>query len=82
MIAAMPVLALSFFAPFLAQGLGFVLSLLYTVLDRLVSLAAVTPGIPIFNHTAEISLSLGIAGLCVILGKRHKQLRNSIAPFT
>jgi competence protein ComEC len=82
MIAAMAVLALDFFVPFLAQPLGFVLTLVYDVLDRLVSLAALAPGIPAPGRAAEIGLSLGVAALWVILGNRHKQSRNSLAPFT
>jgi competence protein ComEC len=82
MVGAMAVLALNFFTPFAARPLGFVLGLIYYVLDRLVSLAALVPGIPAFGRRAGIALSLGIAVLCVILGKRYVQSRNRLAPFT
>jgi competence protein ComEC len=82
MIGAMAALVLNFSVPFAARPLGFVLSLIYYILDRLVSLAALAPGIPALGWAVETVLSLGIAVPCMILGKRYAQLRNSLAPFT
>jgi competence protein ComEC len=82
MIGAMAVLSLSFFVPFLIRPLGFVLTLLYDVLNRLVSLAALAPGIPVPGRAAAIALSLGAAILWLILESRYKHSRNSLAPFT
>jgi competence protein ComEC len=81
MIAAIAVLVLSFLSPFLSGLVGTGLSLLYTLLDRLVSLAALVPGINTNGWGRELLLSLGLAFLGLTLGSRHIKWRQTLAPF-
>jgi competence protein ComEC len=87
MIAAMAILVLGFlpaFLPGLAALMGFVdicLSALYGLLNRLVSMAALVPGIPAQGWTRELLVSIFITGLCLFLGNRLIQRRLRLAPF-
>jgi competence protein ComEC len=81
MVGAMAALALSFIAPFLANIVGIGLSLLYTLLDYTVSLAARVPGIMVNGWGRELCLSLLIAALCLFLGRPYNIRRQALAPF-
>jgi competence protein ComEC len=87
MIAAIAVLALGFlpvFPPGLAALMGLTdtgLSALYGLLNRMVSLAALVPGIPAKTWTREFLISLIAVGLLLFLGNRFMQRRQTLAPF-
>ncbi|GHT84150.1 hypothetical protein FACS1894137_06850 [Spirochaetia bacterium] len=81
MVGAMAALALSFTAPFLANIAGMGLSLLYAVLDCLVSLAARVSGITANDWGRELFLSLLAAALCLFLGRPYHIRRQALAPF-
>jgi competence protein ComEC len=81
MIGAMAWLALVFLSPFLASFLGRGLSLLYTLMDRLVSLAARLPGIPVPRPVLVLALSLGLWIFFVWLGKRQEAFKRRLPSF-
>jgi competence protein ComEC len=82
MVGAMAALALSFIAPFLANIPGVGLTLLYTLLDHTVSLAALVPGIAVNGWGRDLCLSLLAAALCLFLGYPYYIRRQALAPFT
>ncbi|MDR1956025.1 MAG: ComEC/Rec2 family competence protein [Treponema sp.] len=67
------------------SALGQFLQFLYDVLNRLVSLAAVVPGISVaatLSSAIPVSvLSLGVSAGLMVLSHRQKTRRNSLAPF-
>jgi competence protein ComEC len=77
-IAAMPV---SFVAPFLMPYLDMPLGLLYALLDRVVSLAALAPGLVARGWARELILTLLAGGLCLFPGSSYNEGRRSLAPF-
>ncbi|AEF86992.1 putative ComE protein [Treponema primitia ZAS-2] len=81
MVAALAALGLSFFSPFLSNLVGMGLSALYALLDRLVSLAALVPGINAGGQGRELILSLALASLCLCRGSIHIKRRQALAPF-
>jgi competence protein ComEC len=82
MVGAMGTLVLSFITPFLANIAGMGLTLLYSLLDHTVSLAARVPGIVVNGWGQELCLSLLIAALCFFLGRPYTIRRQALAPFT
>jgi competence protein ComEC len=82
MVGAMAALALSFISPFLMNILGMGLTLLYSLLDYTVSLAALVPGFMVNSWGRELCLSLLIAALCLFLGRPYIIRRQALAPFT
>jgi competence protein ComEC len=82
MIGAMAALALSFIAPFLVNSIGVGLSLVYSLLDYTVSLAAMVPGVAVNGWGRELCLSLLIAALCLFVGLPYTIRRQNLAPFT
>ncbi|GHV75945.1 hypothetical protein AGMMS49942_07660 [Spirochaetia bacterium] len=82
MVGAMAALALSFISPFLANIVGMGLTLLYSLLDHTVSLAARVPGIVVNGWSRELCLSLLIAALCLFPGRPYRIRRQALAPFT
>jgi competence protein ComEC len=81
MIGAMAALAFSFFSPVLMNIADMGLSLLYALLDRAVSLAALVPGFAANNWGRELVLSLLITALCLLLGYPYIIRRQTLAPF-
>jgi competence protein ComEC len=81
MIGALAWLALSFLSPFLASFLGGGLSLLYALMDRLISLAARFPGIPVSRPFLVLALSLGLWAFIIWLGKRYAAGKRRLAAF-
>jgi competence protein ComEC len=77
MLGAMTVLVL----PFLVKPLGMILSLWYAILEKLASLAALTPGIPISSPVPVLLVSLGLWVLCIGLRSRQNAQRRNLAPF-
>ncbi|MDR1985438.1 MAG: ComEC/Rec2 family competence protein [Treponema sp.] len=61
--------------------LGVILTILYDVLTRLVSLAAQVPGIPLSDPLAAAALSLGVSGILMFLRYRQTLKRRNLAPF-
>lgn len=82
MVGAMATLALSFIAPFLSNIVGMGLTLLYSILDYTVSLAARVPGLMVNGWGRELCLSLLIGALCLFLGRPYIIRRQALAPFT
>jgi competence protein ComEC len=82
MIGAMAALALSFISPFLMNIVGMGLTLLYSLLDYTVTLAARVPGLVVKGWGRELCLSLRITALCLFLGRPYNRRRQAIAPFT
>jgi competence protein ComEC len=81
MIAVIAALPISFIAPFLMRYLGMALALFYALLDRVVSLAALVPGIAANGWARELLLTLLAAGLCLYPGCPYSIRRKSLAPF-
>jgi competence protein ComEC len=81
MVGAMAALALGFVAPVSAGLLGAGLDILYRLLDALVSLAAMTPGIAAHGWARELVLALLTIGLCLYPGYPYSKRRLSLAPF-
>jgi competence protein ComEC len=81
MIGTLVWLALDHLIPLLARPVAAVLSLVYALLGRLVSLAALVPGMVSKGPAAEILWFLGTAILCIYLGDRRLKWRTSLAPF-
>jgi competence protein ComEC len=82
MIAVIAVLPISFAAPFLMRYLDRGLSLFYALLERVVSLAALAPGLAANGWAREFALTLLAAGLCLYPGYPYSIRRRSLAPFT
>ncbi|MDR2028999.1 MAG: ComEC/Rec2 family competence protein [Treponema sp.] len=81
MIGTLAWLALEPLIPVLARPVAAALSLVYALLGRLVSLAALVPGIVSRGPAVELALSLGAALLCICLRNRRLRWRNTLAPF-
>jgi competence protein ComEC len=81
MIGALAWLALGFLSPFLASFPGQGLSLLYTLMNRLVSLAARFPGLPVSRPFLVLALSLGLWVFLVWLGKRYGAFKRRLPSF-
>jgi competence protein ComEC len=79
MIAVIAALPLSFLAPFLMRYLSMALALFYALLERIVSLAALAPGLA--ANGWELALTLLAAGLCLCPGYPYSIRRRSLAPF-
>jgi competence protein ComEC len=69
MIGALVWLAVGLFSPVLASFFGGGLSLLYALMDRLISLAARFPGIPVSRPFWVLALSLGLLVFIIWFGK-------------
>jgi competence protein ComEC len=65
-----------------APALGLILSILYTLLQGLVSLAARVPGIPGAYPLQAALLSLGVSAALMALSHRQTILRSHLDPFT
>ena len=81
MVGAMAALVLSFIAPALMNIADRGLTLFYALLDRLVSLAAVVPGVSATSWWRELFLSLLLGALCLFLGRPYHIKRQNLAPF-
>jgi competence protein ComEC len=81
MIGTLVWLVLDPLIPLLARPAAAALSLIYMLLGRLVSLAALVPGLVSRGPAAELALSLGAAILCIYLRDRRLRRRNQLAPF-
>jgi hypothetical protein len=81
MIAALIWLALGFILPPLAPLLGRGLSLLYGLMDYLVSLAAGAPGISAPRPLWVLGLSLGLSVFVIRLGTWYGALKRRLSPF-
>jgi competence protein ComEC len=81
MVGAIAALVLSFCSPFLMDILSRGLTLIYTLLDRTVTLAAGVSGIAVNGWGRELLLSLLITALCLFLGRRYRTRRQALAPF-
>jgi competence protein ComEC len=81
MLGVIAFLPLSFIAPFLARFLGMGLALFYALLDRVVSLAALAPGLVANGWVRELVLTLLAAGLCLCPGYSYSLRRRTLAPF-
>jgi competence protein ComEC len=81
MTGAMAWLALSFFSPLAASFLGRGLSLLYALMDWLVSRAARFPGIPASRPFLVLALSLGLWVFIIWLGRRYGTFRRRLPSF-
>ncbi|MFP3041646.1 ComEC/Rec2 family competence protein [Treponema primitia] len=81
MVGAMAALALSFISPFLTGIIGMGLTLFYSLLDHMVTLAARVPGLAANGWGRELSLSLLVVGLCIFPGRPYSIRRQSLAPF-
>ncbi|MDR3170148.1 MAG: ComEC/Rec2 family competence protein [Treponema sp.] len=66
----------------LVVPIGMVLSLLYDVLEGLVSLAGQVPGLPVSEPVWVLAASLGISILIMVLNNRLRALRNNLVPFS
>jgi competence protein ComEC len=82
MIAVIAALPISFVAPFLMRYLDMGLSLFYALLERVVSLAALVPGLTANGWARELLLTLLAAGLCLYPGYPYSIRRRTLAPFT
>jgi competence protein ComEC len=82
MVGAIIWLALDPLIPLLALPVEAALSLIYDILGRLVSLAALVPGIVSRGPMVELWVSLGTAVLCVYLQNRRLRRRSTLAPFS
>jgi competence protein ComEC len=80
MAAAMVYLALIFLLPVLAVPVGMLLSVLYALLERIVSRAAAVPGIsgPVW---VVVCLSLGLFAALTVLWRQRMTKRLRLAPF-
>jgi competence protein ComEC len=80
MAAALAYLALIFILPVLAVPVGMLLSVLYTLLERIVSLAAAAPGIsgPLW---AVVCLSLALFAALTVFWQQRMTKRLHVAPF-
>jgi competence protein ComEC len=81
MIAVIAALPISFISPFLMPYLSMALTLFYALLERIVALAALVPGIAAHGWARELALTLLAAGLCIYPGYPYSLRRQSIAPF-
>jgi competence protein ComEC len=81
MTGAMAWLALGFLSPFLASFIGGGLSLLYALMDRLVSLAARFPGFQVSRPPLVLALSLGLWVFIIWLGKRYVAFKRRLPSF-
>jgi competence protein ComEC len=81
MVAVIAALPLSFIAPFLLPYLSAALTLFYAFLERIVSLAALVPGLAANGWARELVLTLLAAGLCLRPGLPYSIRRRSLAPF-
>jgi competence protein ComEC len=81
MIGAMAWFALSFLIPPAASLLGGGLSLLYAVMDELVSQAARFPGIPVSRPFWVLTLSLGLWAALIWLAKRYGAFKRRLSSF-
>jgi competence protein ComEC len=81
MIAVIAVLPVGFIAPVLMRYPDRGLSLLYALLDRVVSLAALVPGLAADGWARELALTLLAAGLCLCPGYSYSIRRRTLAPF-
>jgi competence protein ComEC len=81
MIAVIAALPLSVISPFLMGFLDLGLTLFYSLMDRVVSLAALAPGIVANGWARELFLTLLAAGLCLCLGYPYSIRRRTLAPF-
>jgi competence protein ComEC len=81
MIGAMAWFVLGFLSPFLASLLGSGLSLLYTLMDRVVSLAARLPGFPVSRPLWALILSLGLSVFIIWFGKWYGALKHRLPSF-
>jgi competence protein ComEC len=80
MIGAMAALAAGFVSSFLTGIIGMGLTLLYSLLDRTVSLAALAPALSA-GWTRELLLSLAVAVLCLFPGRLYNGRRQYLASF-
>jgi competence protein ComEC len=81
MIAVMAALPISFISPFLMRYLSMALTLFHALLDRMVSLAALAPGLIANGWARELLLTLLAAGLCLYPGYPYSIRRRTLAPF-
>jgi competence protein ComEC len=81
MIAVIAALPLSVVSPFLMGFLDLGLTLFYSLMDRVVSLAALAPGIAANGWARELFLTLLAAGLCLCPGYPYSIRRRTLAPF-
>ncbi|MDR1278660.1 MAG: ComEC/Rec2 family competence protein [Treponema sp.] len=81
MIASMIWLVLDLLFPPLSLLLGQGISLLYLLMDLLVSLAARLPGISVPRPILALGLSLGVSALVVWLGNRFGLLKRRLPSF-
>jgi competence protein ComEC len=81
MVAVIAALSLSFIAPFLLRYLSAALTLFYAFLERVVSLAALVPGLAANGWARELVLTLLAAGLCLYPGLPYSIRRRNLAPF-
>jgi competence protein ComEC len=81
MIAVIAALPLGIVLPFLARYLDWALSLFYVLLERLVSLAALAPGIVANGWMRELIITLIAGMLCLYPGHPYSIRRRSLGPF-
>jgi competence protein ComEC len=81
MLASLVWLILGFIAPPLAVLLGRGLSLLYGLMDQLVTLAAQAPGIPVSRPLPVLALSLGLLVFITGFGKYYGIRRRRVSSF-
>jgi competence protein ComEC len=81
MFFALAALAGGMIFPPLLSPLGFILSALYNLLDRVVSFAALAPGFLVPYPLPVSVFSLGMAAALICLGNRLLTLRKRLAPF-
>jgi competence protein ComEC len=81
MIVALGALVFAFVLPFLSPLFDFVLTLIYRVLDFLVSFSGKVPALEAANPTAVLAFVLVLCGLLMFLCSRDRAMRSNIAPF-
>jgi competence protein ComEC len=81
MIAVIAALPLSVVSPFLMRFLDIGLTVFYSLMDRVVSLAALAPGLAANGWARELLLTLLAAGLCLYPGYPYRIRRRNLAPF-
>jgi competence protein ComEC len=81
MIIALAGLALSFVVPMVFEPLNLILTVLYRLLELMVSLAGKVPGFTTPYPLAVLAAALVVSGLLVYMQNRDSAKRNKIAPF-
>jgi competence protein ComEC len=81
MIAVIATLPLGLISPFAMRYLDMALGLFYALLERVVSLAALAPGLAAKGWTRELLLTLLAGLLCLCPGYPCALRRRSLAPF-